>query len=320
VDVEAEDTLDDVIAKLKTYSGTVKASIFHDGSSFNPNRLLLESAVNGKSGRLILDTRGLDLGMNVVTEGRDALLSVNSFGSLDFLRASNTNTFTDAAQGLDVTVHQAGANPAEVTVTRDTAAVESALANFVKTYNTYVSAAGELTKFDLEANEKGPLQGSGTVLRVSQRLDSMVTRRITAGNENVESLLDLGIRFGAGGKLTFDKDVFQSAVQSDPEAVSDFFTTADTGFADVAESVLESLTDTFTGTFAVERESLDQNIKTLTTRVAELDEILEVRRTRLLQEFVQMESILGTLTSQQEALATITPIGRPTPRSNGILG
>lgn len=320
VDVGAEDTLDDVITKLETYSGTVKASVFHDGSSFNPNRLLLESAVNGISGRLILDTGELDLGLNVVTEGQDALLSVNSFGALDFLRASSTNTFTDAAQGLDVTVHQPGANPAEVTVTRETSAVETALANFVKTYNTYVSAAGELTKFDLEANEKGPLQGSGTVLRVSQRLDSMVTRRITAGNENVESLLDLGIRFGAGGKLTFDKDVFQSAVQSDPEAVSDFFTTADTGFADVAGSVLESLTDTFTGTFAVERESLDQNIKTLTTRVAELDEILEVRRTRLLQEFVQMESILGTLTSQQEALASITPIGRPTPRRNGILG
>ncbi len=304
----AEDTLDDVIENLKSYTGTVKTSVFNDGSAFNPNRLLLESAAAGKAGRLIIDTGGLNLGLSAVTQGQDALLSINSFGSVNFLRSSSSNTFTDAAPGLDVTVQEPGDAPAEITVTRDTEAIESALTSFVSTYNAFVSAAAELTKFDLAANQKGVLQGSGTVLRVSQRLDRLVTRRIVPGGSSVESLLDLGIRFDTGGKLTFDLEVFQSAIESDADAVTDFFLTKTTGFSDAAEDVLDSLTDTFDGTFAIERKSLDDNINTLTTRVEELDAILEVRRVRLLQEFIQTETILGTLTSQQQALGSIVPI------------
>jgi flagellar hook-associated protein 2 len=308
VDVAAEDTLDDVLDDLKAYTGTVKASIFNDGSAFSPNRLLLESSIQGKAGRLIIDTGGLSLGLSTVTEGQDALLSINSFGSVNFLRASSSNTFTNAAQGLDVTVKEPGEEPAEVTITRDTAAIESALNGFVSTYNTFVSAAAELTKFDLAANQKGVLQGSGTVLRVSDRLDRLVTRRISSSTSSVQSLLDLGIRFDTGGKLTFDLEVFQSAIETDAEAVTDFFLTNNSGFADIADEVLDSLTDTFNGTFAIERKSLENNINTLTTRVEEIDAVLEVRRVRLLQEFIQTESILGTLTSQQQALGTIVPI------------
>lgn len=308
VDVAAEDTLDDLISNLEAYTGTITASIFNDGSAVNSNRLLLESATDGKAGQLIIDTGGLDLGLNVVTEGQDALLSINSFGSVNFLRASSNNTFADAASDVDVTINEPGTTSAVVTISRDTSKIETAISSFVATYNTYVTAAAELTKFDLEANQKGVLQGSNTVLRVSQRLDSLVTRRLNTDSNDVRSLLDLGIRFGLGGKITFDKEQFNSAIQADPDAVSDFFLTTTDGFADVAESVLDSLTDTFTGTFTIEKESLDNNINTLTTRVEELDEILAVRRTRLLQEFVQMESILGTLTSQQQALGTITPI------------
>lgn len=314
VELAAEDTLDDLISNLQSYSGTLKASIFNDGSAFNSNRLLMESATDGKAGKLIIDTGGLDLGLNVVTEGQDALLSVNSFGSINFLRSSSDNTFTDAAAGVNVTINEPGTTSAVVTVSRDTTKIEKSLGSFVSTYNAFVSAAAELTKFDLEANQKGVLQGSNTVLRVTQRLDSLITRRLNLGNNEVRSLLDLGIRFDVGGKITFDTEQFQSAVEADPDAVSDFFLQTKDGFADVAESVLDSLTDTFTGTFAIEKESLDNNINTLTTRVEELDAILEVRRVRLLQDFVQMESILGTLTSQQEALGALTPISGPASR------
>jgi flagellar hook-associated protein 2 len=308
VDVAAEDTLDDLIGKLKPYTGTVSTSVFNDGSAFNSNRLLLGSAIDGKSGRLIIDTGSLDLGLNIVTEGQDALLSVNSFGSVNFLRASSSNKFTDAAPGLDVTLKQVGTAPAEISVTRDTSAIESALTSFVSTYNGFVSAAAELTKFDLAANQKGVLQGSVTVLRVSDRLNRLITRRITGGDGSIESLQDLGIRFEQGGKISFDLEVFNTALQQNPDGVTNFFLKKTTGFSAVAKSALDSLTDKFNGTFAIERESLDNNINTLTTRVEELDLILEVRRTRLLQQFIQTESILGTLTSQQQALGTITPI------------
>ncbi len=316
IDVAADDTLDDVISKLNAYKGTVSATVFNDGTTTNPNRLLLNSTVNGSKGRLIIDTGGLDLGLNAVTQGQDALLSVNSFGSLSFLRSSSDNKFADAAPGLDVTVRQPGATSAEISVTQDTSTIESALQSFVSTYNTYVSTTATLTKFDLSANQIGALQGSSVPLRVSQRLQDLVTKRITAGDGSITTLQQLGITFDKGGKLTFNSDQFHTLVADNPQGVSDFFLTKDAGFADLAKSILDSLTDTSTGTFALEKKSLDDTITTLTNRVDEIDALLEVRRQRLTQEFVNTESILGTLSSQQNALKSIAPLSVNTGQSN----
>ncbi len=316
IDVAADDTLDDVISKLNEYSGTVSVSVFNDGTSLNSNHLLLNSTTGGAKGRLIIDTGGLDLGLNVVTQGQDALLNVNSFGSVSFLRSSSTNTFTDAAPGLDVTVKQPGATSAEINVSQDTSAIESALKSFVSGYNSYASTTADLTKYDPSANQVGVLQGSSIPLRVSQRLQDLVTKQITAGDGSITTLSQLGITFDKGGKLTFNTDVFHSAFAANPQEVADFFQTKGTGFADVAKATLDSLTNNSTGTFAVEKKSLDDTITSLTDRVNEIDAILEIRRQRLTQEFVNMETILGKLSSQQNALGSIAPLSVQRHRSS----
>ena len=308
IDVEADDTLDSLVQKINDAAGFVNASVFDDGSAFNSSRLSLTSTTAGSAGRLVIDDGGLGLDLSVLTEGEDALLRVGPNLETAFLIASSSNTFEDAASGIDVTVRQSSTKTAEVTVSRDHDAVENALESFVDNYNTFISTADNLTSYDVETNTRGVLQGLGIVLRVRNRLDSLMTRQFFGDSETYQSLVDMGIRIGEGGKLEFDKNRLTDALNENPQAVADFFQTEEEGFVDRAEAVVDSLTDPFTGTFILEENALNDSIQSLTARIEQLDQILEGRRERLIREFSNMETILSELSSQQQALFGLSTI------------
>jgi flagellar hook-associated protein 2 len=308
VEIDADDTLDDVALKLNSAADFVTASAIDDGSAFNSFRLSLSATTSGSGGRLIIDDGGLGLGIFTATAGEDALLRAGSSVESGFLIASATNSFPGAAKGIDVDLLATGGEPVQVTVSRDTQVIEDAIQSFVDSYNTFVSTTEDLTAFDLETNRRGILQGRGIVLRAQGRLQSLVHRRLFGSGSPVRSLVDLGVGFNSDGELTFDKTRLASALDDDIQAVTDFFLEDDGGFADVAQAAIDSLTDPFTGAFTLENNALQASIKQLTDRIEQLDAILEIKRERLLREFINLESILGTLSSQQQALGGIAPI------------
>ena len=88
--------------------------------------------------------------------------------------------------------------------------------------------------------------------------------------------------------------------------MSDFFLKTGTGFADLFEETLNSFTDTFDGTFTLEKNALQTSVDSLNDRIEDLNAILEVRKERLLRQFINMESILGQLQAQQQSLSAIS--------------
>ena len=307
VDIEAGDTLEDVVERINASAGFATASVLDTGAAINPARLRIVSSDSGAAGRLLVDSGDLDLGLSTVTAGQDALLRVGPNAATGVLRASATNAFDDAVTGLDVDVLAAGSTPATVTVTRNALRIEESLQSFVNAYNTFVGAAAELTKFDPETSQRGVLQGDTTVLRLRDRLDRLVTGS-SPDDGAIGSLAALGVRVTTGGRLTFDKEQFNEQYAADPAGVSDFFLTEETGFADRAFEALEALTDPATGSLAIQQNSLQSSIDALDTRIEQLDEILEVRRARLFEEFLRMEQTLAALTAQQESLLGIQPL------------
>lgn len=319
VDVAEDDTLETIVQRINDAGGSVTASLIDDGSAFNSTRLVLTSVHSGSAGRFVVDDGGIGLDLNVLATGQDALLRVGADAQSGFLIRSESNTFENVATGIDVEVRAASAAPADVTVFRDTSQINKALESFVAGFNGYVDTAAKLTRFDPETNERGILQGSGIVLRVTNRLSSLVTRQYFSAQDPIRSLSDLGIRIGAGGKLTLDDAQLAEALETDPEAVADFFLAAEGGFAAIAEETLDSVTDPLTGTFALEENSLQASVDSLSERIQQLDLLLESRRERMLQEFIFLEQILGQLTSQQQAIGSILPLNVESV-GTGILG
>lgn len=312
VDVEAGETLNDVVNKINQATGYASASVFNDGSAFNAHRLLIAANENGRAGRLAIHESGLDFTFGTASEAQDGLLRVG-LGAAGFVVSSSSDNYPGAATGIDIVANTVSTTPATVTVSRDDKNIESALKAFVDGFNTFIEAAAEQTKFDVETNERGLLQGQNVVLRAETRLQNLAVRRFNGFGE-LNSLLDLGIRATADGTLEFDSEKFNAALQADRGAVEDFLSRDEDGFSAVADELLDSLTDTVDGSFALEANSLQTSIDLLGDRISLMEELLIGEQDRLIREFAFLENTLGDLQFQQQALAgistlSISPVG-----------
>jgi flagellar hook-associated protein 2 len=307
ITIDADDTLDTLVEKINSESPELTAAVINDGSSFNAFRLSLTSRESGAAGQYLIDTGNLDLGLTVATEAQDSLLQIGASIATSFLRSSSDNQFSDVVTGISVTANEVSSTAAQISVTRDTSKVTTALDSFVASYNNFIRTKDVLTKFDEDPAERGALQGQGVVLRIESRLNGLINRQF-GSTGGVRSLSDLGIRIVAGGNLEFDQDVFNDAVAADPNAVREFFLTSGAGAADGLEDRLDSLTDTVDGLFTTERNSVQNTIDSLTDRIEQIDSLLAVRQERLLQEFINMERVIGQLQSQQDALSALSSI------------
>lgn len=315
ITVDATDTLSSIATKINDAGGLATASTFDDGSAFNSARLSITSKTSGRAGRLIIDDGGLGLGLVTTAQGNDALLRVGSSVASGFVVSSSNNTFTNIAQGVDITAVAAGSSIKQVSLKRDTGSIKSLLAGFVSSYNGYITATRDLSRFNSETSERGILQGEGSVLRIESRLASLINRNYLASTERVSSLGDLGIRTTSNGKILLDDSVLDKVLSEDPTAVSNFFLDSTNGFAQRADDTLKSFTDPFTGLFKTEGDAIQSTVDSFTSRIGQLNVLLDSRKARLFRQFAQMESALGQLQSQQSALGALSNISFLSPNS-----
>lgn len=308
VEVESTDTLDSIITKINADGGLVNASILDDGSTFNSTRISLTSTQSGRVGRLIIDDGGLGLDFGKVVEGDDAVLRLGDDISSSFLITSNDNNFDSVVTGLEIEILDTSDTVAEVDVARDTDKTKTVIQNFVTSYNTLISTSGELTKFDTETNQRGILQGDSLILRMLSRLDSSVTGTNGDSSSEINSLIDIGIRVGNGGRLIINESRLNKALQENNRAVADFFLNDDNGFGKKLGDTLKSFTDPIDGTLTLQKNTIDANIEGLEQRIEDLGILLEQRQNRLLLEFAAMEEALSGLNAQQQALAAFQPV------------
>jgi len=308
IDVDADDTLDDLVTKINQAGRAVTATVIDDGSAFNSKRLSLIANESGSAASLVIDDGDLGFNFSTRTEGRDALLRVGGSVETGFLVSSNTDHFSNPFPGIDVSLLSTSSEVVDVTVAQDTSNIQSVISGFVTTYNSYIDNVRELTKFNQETAERGVLQGENIILRAESRLSSLINRSLFGPAASVRSLNDLGVRITTNGKLELDTDQLTNALAEDPDAVTDFFLTKETGFADLLDETLDSLTDPFTGTFTLERNALQATVDDLNVRIEQLDDILAVRRQRLLLQFINMENALSTLQSQGNLISNIQPL------------
>ncbi len=305
ISIDADDTLQAVIDKINAESKDVVAGVLNDGSAFNANRLSLSSKNAGTKGRLIIDSGSLDLGLNVITEGEDAKLQVGATASSSFLVASSDNVFKDVATGISVTALAAGTTTAKVDIAKNNDTLKTTLKSFISAYNGYIDKSGELSAFNSDPKKNGVLQGQGVVIRVQTRLSSMVSRSYFGTNNAYQTLSDIGVEFTTGGKLKFNEETFDAAVTNDPDAVRKFFIDEHNGSAKKLDAALKSLTDVVDGTFAATKKAIQQTADGLQNRIDQLDALLVVRQERLYNQFIRMESTIGSLQTQQNALSAL---------------
>ena len=331
VEFNAGDTLDDIVRKINQSGAGATASVVSDGGSSTPFRISLGSRTTGSDGRFVFDSHGFDLGMRVLDEGRDAVVFFGSSDPADGLAlTSSSNTMDGVLPGVSLDLRSASTDkPVEISISRDDAAIEKAIEEFIAAYNTVLERIDRQTRFDIETKERGPLLGDSTMRSVRQRLVNNSQRPGIGLSEQFDSLAKVGVTVGEKGRLQFNQESFREALANDFDAVRALFDARETEsttqqFVQIApgvsvlqagdgefvrlgvigqiEETVRQYVDSVDGILTGKRRSIDTQIEQQRRRIATFDQRLDRRREFLERQFLGMERALGQLQNQQGSL------------------
>jgi flagellar hook-associated protein 2 len=316
VELDEDDTLEDLVQKINNAGGGVSASIFSSGSGARPHRLSLISEATGRAGRLVVDGSGAGVGFQEIAEARDALLVYGSAeNGAGVLVSSSQNKFDEVVEGLSLTVNGASADPVSVSVATTDSDVVSTLKLFVEQYNVLAKKLDEYTAFNELDNTTGILFGSNETLRIESDLSRLATARFF-GAGSIQSLAEVGVNVKDDGTLELDEAKLKAKFAADPQAVEDFFATDKTGVADKFYNLIETIAGAGSSLLVERSKALTRKVDVNSARIEFLNARLERRREFLLTQFYNLELAIGKQQSNLDAIARIQPLPPLVSRSN----
>lgn len=330
VDFNETDTLQQVVSKINQAGVGVSASIVNDGTGNSPFRINFTSRYTGSAGKFVLDTGGLDLGLDQLAAPEDAVVF---FGADDPARAvlltSTTNTLDGVIEGVTIDLKGRSEQPVEVVVQRDTEAIESAVEKLVEAFNTVLETMNNFDKYDAETERRGALLGDSTVSNVRRSLYRAIQGRAQDVEGEFQFLFQVGVKIGDGAKIEFDRDKFREALETDFQNVTDLFSAfqqaprepvevapgafvtpeEDTftrlGVGEQLRLLVRGFTDSIDGVMKRKDNTLNSQIELQERRIERFDLQLERKRGRLESQFIAMEQAIAQLQSQQSALGQL---------------
>jgi flagellar hook-associated protein 2 len=240
------------------------------------------------------------LGMSDIQSAEDAQITVD--GTYTITRSSNT--ITDVIDGVTFELLAESASASQMTVTRDDDSTSSSVSGLVDAYNTLMTSISDLSS--------GELSGDTTL-----RLIETQIRNIIGGKMGVEGEFtyasQVGISFEEDGVISFDGDELTSALESDRDAVIDFFTNEDEGLAVQLDSLIENMLQT-SGLIDAREDGLNSRVDSTNDQIDRMEYRLEMVEERYRNQYTALDSLMTQLqststwlTAQLETLQNLIP-------------
>lgn len=309
ITITAGDTLDSLLAKIKSSRASVSAAIINDRSGNRPYRLSLTASQSGRVGAVAIDTGSTGLTFDTLVEAHDAAVI---FGPPDaatpLVITNSSNTIIDAVNGLRLDLVGTSGTPVTISVTQDVDGLLNDFSGFVNSVNSVIKSIDDASKFDPETSTRGILFGDSTARRIRDRLIGLANKSAVGLDPALNRLSQIGLNLTGGSSFKLDEEKFREAFARDPAGVEALFTTAETGFGPVIEQTLKQLTDTDSGAIPLQDQSLKSSEDLLNSRITQMQSLVEKRRQRLLAQFSATESIIARLQSQQSSLSSLAAL------------
>lgn len=240
----ANNSLSGIRDAINAAKAGVTASIINDGSATTPYKLIVTSNDTGAANAVKITVSGDSVGTNVDDNGLSQLAydaagtlgngknltqtaaAQNATLKVDGVEISKTtNTVTDVIQGVTLNlVKQSAANSATtLTVTRDTAAVKSAVEAFVKAYNDINKTVKDLTAYDPATKQSAILQGDASALSIVSQIRRTLNAPITGLSGSYTLLSQVGVSFQSDGTLALDSTKLQTAIDTNFNDIAGLF-------------------------------------------------------------------------------------------------
>ncbi len=288
-------------------------------------------------------------------EGQNARIVVSYGNGVDVTLDRASNTFD--LEGLKVTVSGTFTDPGDevsFTAKADVDGVTERVKKFIEDFNAMVTEVAteirtrpdssygplsdeqkaEMTETSIENWEKkakqGMLYGDSNMRDLSSDLEGIFVKLMNSG-ASYEDLKKIGINYSDdyldGGTLSFDEAKFRSAMESEPELVSNIFTGGGGVTKGLTKIVEETLTPYATryasrngnsygrlieeagstkAPTTVTNNFIYNQIKEMQEKIESLQSKLKTEQDRYIKQFSTMESLISQFNSQSSWLSQIS--------------
>ena len=306
----SNNTMEGIRDAINDADFNVNAVIVNDGTGY---RLLLSTEDTGAMNALeiaVTDSDGDSIDNNGLSQlafngaasnmletvaASDAEITVNG---LDV--TSSTNTFDEFLPGLTLTAKEVTTESFNISVAFDRGAATSAIEGFVEAYNSLKGNMGALTTYNPDTGFAGALNGDSLVRGLESTLFNGLIGQYGESGSAIQSLVNLGIKTDADGKLTIDEDVLNNAIAED---YSGFVSFANT-FGDALNS---SVSDRYLGSGGLinsRQENLQKGLDQVDDERVALEARLESLESRLVKQYSALDTLLAGLQQTSNFIAT----------------
>ncbi|WP_076591591.1 flagellar filament capping protein FliD [Herminiimonas arsenitoxidans] len=241
----------------------ITATLVSDGSS-TPDHLIFTSNKTGEASSMKIEVDGDPALQNLLaydpagtqtlkqtSAAQNAQLTVNGF-----LVNSATNEVKEAIQGVTLNVAKIGSS--SMTIAKDTAAVESSVSNFVKTYNDLNATLKRLTGYDPTTKTGGLLVGDSTARTIQDQIRNTLSASLDGLSNSSMSLAQIGVTFQRDGTLAVDSAKLSKAMSTNYDDIAGLFATVG--------KATDSLINFSSSTSTTKAGSYDITVSKLATR------------------------------------------------------
>ncbi|APW45633.1 flagellar filament capping protein FliD [Rhodoferax antarcticus] len=302
--VSAGDSVSDIASKINGANASVTATVLTDASG---ERLLLRSKATGEASGFNLTVDEGPTGNNTDMTGLSRLTTINAMVTQSAADAkatvngiavsSATNTFDKTISGVTFKAEQVTTTPIEITVSKDTSAVQAKVDDFVKAYNAINQLLQDATKYDAGAKSAGLLQGDSTAIGLQNSLRSAMQSVTTSGGA-FQRLADIGIAQERGGNLSVNATKLNKALTENPDQVRDLFRNTGGGAVDGIAVKVKALTTNLLsndGFFKSKDDTLQMSLKRISKDQLRVNERVNAFEQRITRQYNALDTQLSNL-------------------------
>lgn len=304
VSVDATTTLTGLRDAINALDAGVTASIVNDGSSPNPQRLILTSDSTGTSNALAITQNNTSL--NFATTLQTAQNASFSVDGLSMTRSSNT--VTDAVSGVSIDLSSAdAAKTVTLTVARDTSAIKSKISDFVSKYNSVVSQIKSNNRYDTETRTSGAFFGDPVARSIWDDLRRTMSGAVSGLPSTMNRLIHAGISSDTEGVMSVDDTKLSTALSTGFDDVVDLFVegASTSGFGKLVYDVSDGISNYADGRIKSKQNGLTKNISSIEMDITNKETALAEYETQLRVQFTALESLLTSLRAQSNYLSSL---------------
>ncbi|WP_088184442.1 flagellar filament capping protein FliD [Sphingobium sp. Z007] len=289
----------------------------------------INAADTGVTARVVTDTQGTRLVFKGATGAdNDFTISTSAdsgssiLGGMSFTSSSTpqnakitldgvayeyaSNTVDDAIPYLRIDLNKASpGTTVTLSMSQPTAGLSDLLKEFVSAYNTLMGALNTATATGADSSSAGVLNGVSGVRDMKRQLSAITSTQLSATG-TYKTLADIGVSTNRDGTLTLDTARLATAMETDPEGVTNMVnpkvsTSASPGLSALMDTVRDNI-EKDDGPLKTAQARYDAQSEEFTKQLEDLDEKMANYEDHLTTIYAAMETRLSALKATQSYL------------------